>query len=93
MKKTIKAIGITATMGIMLAGAYLLGTMQAEIITEIQTVTETKEVMPDGYIDMDSAVFHDNYIDMRKVVGFSADDNGLQLYLTDGSGYWLERQE
>ena len=32
-------------MGVMLVSAYLLGTTQAETITEIQTVTETKEVI------------------------------------------------
>lgn len=32
MKKTFKAIGIVATMGIMIVSAYLLGTTQAEIM-------------------------------------------------------------
>ena len=36
MKKSIKAIGTIATMGIMLVGAYLLGTTQAETITEVR---------------------------------------------------------
>lgn len=40
MKKAFKAIGIIATMGIMLVSAYLLGTTQAETVTEVQTVTE-----------------------------------------------------
>lgn len=35
MKKTFKAIGIITVMGIMLVLAYLLGTTQAETITEI----------------------------------------------------------
>ncbi len=48
MKKTFKAIGTIATMGIMLVCAYLLGTTQAETITEVQTITETREVIPDG---------------------------------------------
>lgn len=91
MKKTFKAIGIIATMGIMLVCAYLLGTTQAETITEIQTVTETREVIPDGYIDMNAAVFQDNYVDMREVVDFDVSNDGLQLYFVDGSGYWLER--
>lgn len=78
-------------MGIMLVCAYLLGTTQAETITEVQTVTETREIIPDGYVDMDAAVFHDNYVDMRKVVGFESSDDGLQLYFEDGSGYYWER--
>lgn len=37
MKKSIKAIGIIATIETMLVYAYLLGTTQSKIITEIQT--------------------------------------------------------
>lgn len=86
MKKTIKTIGIIATMGIMLVCAYLLGTTQAETITEIQTVTETRKVIPDGYIPLD-----DDIVDMNAVIDFSATEYGLQLYFEDGSGYFLER--
>lgn len=35
--------------------------------------------------------FYNNYIDMRKVTDFTANDNSLQLYLEDGSGYYWER--
>ena len=86
MKKSIKAIGIIATMGIMIVSAYLLGTTQAETITEIQTVTETREVVPDGYIP-----FNDDIVDMNTIVDFSATEYGLQLYFEDGSGYFWER--
>ena len=86
MKKSIKIIGIIATMGIMLVCAYLLGTTQAETITEVQTVTETKEVIPDGYIPLD-----DDIVDMNTIVDFTATENGLQLYFEDGSGYFWER--
>ena len=97
MKKSIKTIGFIATIGILLVSSYLLGTMQAETITEIQTVTETREiekpveVVPDGFIDTSSAEFQDNYIDMRSVIDFSVSEYGLQLYFEDGTGYWLER--
>lgn len=84
MKRTIKTIGIIATMGIMLVCAYLLGTTQAKTITEIQTVT--KEVIPAGYIPL-----NDNIVDMNAVVDFSATEYGLQLYFEDGSGYFWER--
>jgi hypothetical protein len=86
MKKTFKAIGIIATMVVMLVCAYLLGTTQAETITEVQTVTETKEVIPDGYIPL-----HDSIVDMDAVIDFSATEYGLQLYFEDGSGYFWER--
>lgn len=95
MKKTIKTIGITVVIGIMLVSAYLLGTMQAETVTEIQAMTGTgiKEVAPDAHI-MDAAVFQDNQddcVDVRKVVGYELSSDGLQLYFEDGSGYWLGR--
>ncbi len=86
MKKTFKAIGIIATMGIMLVCAYLLGTTQAETIIEVQTVTETKEVIPDGYIPL-----NDDIVDVNTVIDFSATEYGLQLYFEDGSGYFWER--
>ena len=86
MKRTIRTIGIIATMGIMIVSAYLLGTTQAETIIEVQTVTETKEVIPDGYIPL-----NDDIIDMNTVIDFSATEYGLQLYFEDGSGYFLER--
>lgn len=86
MKKTFKAIGIIATMGTMLVCAYLLGTTQAETITEVQTVTETREVIPAGYIQLD-----DDIVDMNTIVDFTATEYGLQLYFEDGSGYFWER--
>ncbi|RKI86522.1 hypothetical protein D7V94_22675 [Parablautia intestinalis] len=85
MKKSVKTIGTIATMGIMLVCAYLLGTTQAETITNIQTVTETREVIPDGYIPL-----NDNIVDMNTIVDFSATEYGLQLYFEDGSGYFWE---
>lgn len=95
MKKTIKTIGTVSAIGIMLVSAYLLGTTQTETVTAIQAMTGTgiREVMPDAHI-MDAAVFQDNqddYVDMRKVVGYEESKDGLQLYFEDGSGYWLER--
>lgn len=86
MKKLIRAIATIAIMGIMLVCAYLLGTTQAETITEIQTVIETKEVIPDGYIPL-----NDDIVDMNTIVDFSATEYGLQLYFEDGNGYFWER--
>lgn len=56
MKKSISAIGTIAIMGIMMTLSYLLGTMQAEPITEVQTVTETREVIPNGYLPLDDSI-------------------------------------
>lgn len=86
MKRTIKTIGIIATMGVMLVCAYLFGTTHAETITEVQTVTETREVIPDGYIPL-----NDDIMDMNTIVDFTASEYGLQLYFEDGSGYFWER--
>lgn len=91
--KTIRTI---ATIG-MIIGAYLLGTSQAEIITEVQTVTQVQEVeklvevIPNGYIDTNSDDFYNNFIDMRDVVDFVANGDSLQLYLYDGNYYYWER--
>lgn len=139
MKKSIKAIGIIATMGIMLVSAYLLGTTRAETVIETQKVIETVEVIPDGYITLNECIpledvacyfineydypcfalkdvatqynadntrsykdimshlpdeteeRNENFVDMRSVVDFATDDNGLYLYFEDGTGYYLER--
>ena len=100
MRKSVKAIGTITAMGTITFGSYLLGTTQAGTVTEVQTVTEIKEVVPDGYIPLD-----DGIVDMDAVVGFTASEDGLQLYfegtpwvilkagceLKRGWGYWLER--
>lgn len=89
MIKSIKIIGTITIMGIMLVSAYLLGTTQAESRT-IREVQQTVSIY-DRYVVLDAAVFQENYIDMREVIGFEASGDGLQLYFEDGSGYWLER--
>ena len=86
MKKSIRTIGAIAIIGTMLVCAYLLGTTQAETITEVRTVIETREVIPDGYIPL-----HDDIVDMNTIVDFSATEYSLQLYFEDGTGYYLER--
>lgn len=139
MKKSIKTIGTIAAIGIMLTGAYLLGTTRAETAIETQKVIETVEVIPDGYIALNECIplsdvacyFIDGYdypcfelkdvgnqldddlnrsyadimsglpdetverkehlVDMRSVVDFAMNDNGLYLYFVDGTGYYWER--
>ncbi len=86
MKKSLTTIGTIAIMGIVMVLSYLLGTTQSETITEVQTVTETREVIPAGYIPL-----NDDIVDMNTIVDFSATEYGLQLYFEDGNGYFLER--
>ena len=90
MKRIVKAIGTIATMGIMVS-AYWLGTTQAETITEVKTVEKVVEVVPSGYIDTTSDEFYNNFVDMRQVTDYTATNDGLQLYLEDGNGYYWER--
>lgn len=91
MKRSIKAIEIVITMGIMLVSAYLLGTTQAETITVEKEVVKTVEVVPDWYIDTTTEEFYNNYVDMRTVTDFTVTNDGLQLYFEDKSGYYWER--
>lgn len=139
MKRTIKTIGIIGAMTILLCGAYLLGTTQAETVTVEKEVEKRVEVVPDGYIPLDECIplediacyfingygypcfelkdvknqldnpnnrsyaeimegledetedFRNNFVDMRQVTDYTTTENGLQLYLSDGSGYYWER--
>ena len=68
MKKSIKVIGIIATMGVMLICAYLLGTAQAE------TVIETREVIPDGYIALNEC------IPLADIAYYFIDDDGYPCF-------------
>lgn len=91
MKRTLKAIETIGAMTILLLCAYLLGTTQAETITEVQTIEKVVEVVPNGYIDTTTEEFYNNFVDMRQVTDYTATADGLQLYLADGNGYYWER--
>ena len=93
MKRTLKAIGTIGTITILLLIAYLLGTTQAETITEVKEVEKVIEIVPDGYINTTTEEFYNNYVNMRNVTDFETSESGLYLYLNDGSGYYWERQE
>ena len=56
-----------------------------------ETVTETLEVIPDGYINTNSEEFYNNYVNMNDVIGYEATDAGLMLHFSDGTGYCWER--
>ena len=91
MKKTIRMIGIIGALTILLCGSYYLGTTQAETVTVKSEVVKRVEIVPDGYIDTTTNDFRNNYVDMRQVIDFEATENGLYLYMSDGSGYYWER--
>lgn len=91
MKRTLKAIGTIGAMIILLCSAYLLGTTQAKTTTVEKEVVKRVEVVPDGYIDTTSEDFINNFVDMRQVTDYTANNGNLQLYLEDGSGYYWER--
>ena len=78
MKKKILTIALFVSVAV---GFFILGATQAK----------TVEVIPDGYIDTKSDEFFENYIDMRTIVNFESNENGLQLYTNDGNGYYWEK--
>ena len=91
MKRTLKTIATIGTMTILLCGAYLLGTTQADTVTVEKVIEKTVEVVPDGYVDTNTYDFYNNYVDMREVIDFDATDTGLIIYISDGSSYYWER--
>lgn len=83
MKNWIIHISLTCV----IAGlAFMIGKCQSETEYIIRTVN----TVPNGYIDVNSSAFQENYIDMRQVVGFDVTDNGLMLYFKNGEGYYWE---
>ena len=64
---------------------------EAQTTEATETVTETLEVIPDGYINTNSEEFYNNYVNMNDVVDFEATDAGLMLHFSDGTGYWWEK--
>ena len=81
---TLLAVGTVAYFG----GATAGNTAEAASRTESQI-----ESIPDGYIDMDSDEFIENYIDLRTVTGYSGTETGLMLYTEDDCGYYLETEQ
>lgn len=80
-----KKVIMTVALVMVAIVSYLVGTTQSSIITE------AREVVPDGYINTETEDFKNNFVDMRQVTGFSANDGRLYLYMIDGSGYYWER--
>ena len=84
-----KEITFVTMLEVLVLGAFFTGVLCTPKKTEIRT--ETVETIPDGYIDTRSEEFLNNYVDMRQVTDFTASENGLQLYMSDGSGYYWEK--
>ena len=87
-----KEITFVAIIEVLTLGAFFTGSFCApktETVTEIRT--ETVETIPDGYVDTGSEEFLNNYVDMRQMTDFTASENGLHLYMLDGSGYYWEK--
>ena len=85
-----KRIRTVITVSIIALSAYFLGTANADTVTEIRETEKGIEVIPEGYMDMTSSEFIENYVDMREVTHFEISDDGLQLYMADGTGYYWE---
>lgn len=51
-------------------------------------IDSDSEIISDGYMQC----YDDNYVDMNTVTSYVATEYGLMLYLSDGSGYYLERK-
>lgn len=88
---TLLAVGTVAYFGGATAGniAEVAGT--TETIATVQPMEIDQAIsVPDGFIDITSDEFTENYIDLRTVTGYSGTSIGLMLYTEDGNGYFLE---
>lgn len=74
------------------AVAYCIGVIDGTETEEIDSVLIENEmdIVPDGFIDIESEEFKEIYIDYRTVTGYSGTDTGLQLYTSDGNGFYIE---
>lgn len=90
MKKTFYIITLLAV-GII---AYFTGETGTRNTVEISGRSEAQfYTIPDGYIDMDSDEFKENYIDLRTITGYSGTETVLMLYTDNGCGYYLEAEQ
>lgn len=88
-----KKIIITTLSIVTIVVSFLLGKTQDKTTTVIKDVEKVVEVeiIPANYINTNSDEFYNNYIDMRQVIDYTVNEYGLQLYTSDGSGYWYEK--
>ena len=94
MKKVLYIITLfTVGTGAYFAGAGASNTAgtTAEAISTVQPIEIDQAIsVPNGFIDIASEEFTENYIDLRTVTGYSGTDTGLTLYTEQGNGYYLE---
>ena len=62
-----------------------------DICSLLMTTNETVGIYDDSIVKAIYGGNVDNYVDMETVEDFKANADGLMLYLTDGTGYWLEK--
>ena len=88
---TLLAVGTVAYFGGATAGNTTEATGTTETIATAQPMEIDQAIsVPDGFIDITSEEFTENYIDLRTVTGYSGTSTGLMLYTEDGNGYYLE---
>lgn len=82
---TILAVAVAVAVAVAaITSSFLLGTTQAK------TITVTKEIEKVVTVETPKEI-PDSYINMNDITNFTANEYGLQLYFSDGSGYWLEK--
>ena len=94
MKRALYIITVLAVGAV----AYYIGVINGTEVThgtateEIDSVVIENEmdIVTDGFVDIDSEEFKENYIDYRTVTGYSGTDTGVQLYTADGNGFYIE---
>ena len=72
------------------AFAYCIGVIDGTEEIGSVVIENEMDIVPDGFIDIESEEFKENYIDYRTVTGYSGTDTGLQLYTSDGNGFYIE---
>ena len=70
---------------------YPLTTVVTEVNQAADVVNGTVGIYDDSIVKAIYGGNVDNYVDMETVEDFKANADGLMLYLTDGTGYWLEK--
>lgn len=90
MKNKIIYITLTAIIGI---GCFFSGQKSVEIQTapESKCIIENQRNMLKDIVDQIIMFENPVYLDMSTVIDFVATEEGLQLYTSDGNGYYLER--
>lgn len=90
MKRAMYIITLLAVGTVAYFGGVTTGNTTEAIATVQPMEIDQAISVPDGFIDITSDEFTENYIDLRTVTGYSGTATGLMLYTEDGNGYFLE---